>query len=271
MIEDLVDHNQSINGHSITVGWLLDSLRKNDKEFQRKHGGRKVKEILIDEVSNGNGIISNIFRCTLSFTDSIDPKDIYTTILKIPGTGVFMKTISDNEMTAEMTKDIAKQFVEAHSAECNFYNNLAQIFDVPIPKVYQTLEWIIGKHDGCIHMEDLTKKGKVLAFYEDINLTQIKNVIKHLAHMHKNVLEMDSKIWEGKYPSNPDGLNHFLDMLIPTIDAFKEKCRRKGLLFKTKIEIFRKNISEKRITSGTKIGAYISDILIIAKTFIRTV
>jgi hypothetical protein len=134
-----------------------------------------------------------------------------------------MKTVSDNEMTAEMTK----QFVETHSAECNFYNNLAPIFDVPFPKVYQTLEWIIGKQDGCIHMEDLTKKGKVLAFYEDINLTQIKNVIKHLAHMHKNVLTMDSKIWEGKYLSNPDGLNHFIDMLVPTIVTFKEKCKRK--------------------------------------------
>uniref|UniRef100_A0A914PLZ4 CHK kinase-like domain-containing protein n=1 Tax=Panagrolaimus davidi TaxID=227884 RepID=A0A914PLZ4_9BILA len=162
--------------------------------------------------------------------DSVDPNDVYTTILKIPGIDNLLKTMNDSEMDDEKVKDMIKPIIDIHSAECKFYNNLAPIFDVPVPKVFNTLEWIIGKQDGCIHMEDLSQKGKVLSFFDGINLTQIKNVIRHLAHMHKNVLDTDETIWQGKYPPNPVGLDNFLDMLIPTIDIFYEKCKRKGLL-----------------------------------------
>lgn len=39
------DSLKSINGHSINFGWLLESLRQNDKTFKKIHGQRKIKEV----------------------------------------------------------------------------------------------------------------------------------------------------------------------------------------------------------------------------------
>lgn len=85
-----------------------------------------------------------------------------------------------------------------HEFECGFYNVLAKVIDVPVPKVYKTVEWILNEQDGCIHIEDLTAKGKTTSYFDNINLTQIKCFIRHLAHWHKNILSSDPKLWEGK-------------------------------------------------------------------------
>ena len=45
VIQDVVDHSKPIEGHSFTVGWLLDSLRKNDKTYSKLHGNRAVKDV----------------------------------------------------------------------------------------------------------------------------------------------------------------------------------------------------------------------------------
>uniref|UniRef100_A0AC34G7V7 CHK kinase-like domain-containing protein n=1 Tax=Panagrolaimus sp. ES5 TaxID=591445 RepID=A0AC34G7V7_9BILA len=144
--------------------------------------------------------MSEIIRCSLIFTDSIDQDDVYTTILKIPGTTALFKANSTSENNDdELMEKMIMPIIEVHEAECKFYDNLAPILDAPVPEVYKTLDWIVGKQDGCIHMEDLTSRGKNLTFFDDINLTQVQNVIKHIAHMHKNILVTDPIIWKDKY------------------------------------------------------------------------
>uniref|UniRef100_A0A914Z086 CHK kinase-like domain-containing protein n=1 Tax=Panagrolaimus superbus TaxID=310955 RepID=A0A914Z086_9BILA len=96
--------------------------------------------------------------------------------------------------------------------------------------------------NGCIHMEDLTNRGKNLSFFDDINLNQVKNVIKHLAHMHKNILVTDSITWKGKYILDPDSMDGFFDMLASTIDTFIEKCKHQDVV-KPLIEKIRKVIT----------------------------
>uniref|UniRef100_A0AC34G7X4 CHK kinase-like domain-containing protein n=1 Tax=Panagrolaimus sp. ES5 TaxID=591445 RepID=A0AC34G7X4_9BILA len=115
---------------------------------------------------------------------------------------------------------------DIHLFECDFYNNLAPIFDVPVPKVFKTLEWIERKQNGCIHMEDLTNRGKVISFFEDINLTQVKIFIQHLAHMHKNILSVDKRLWQGKYLKNQDIPTKFIDMVKPMVEPFLKTCKR---------------------------------------------
>uniref|UniRef100_A0A914YEM6 Uncharacterized protein n=1 Tax=Panagrolaimus superbus TaxID=310955 RepID=A0A914YEM6_9BILA len=143
MVADVVDLTQSISGHTITVGWLLESLRENDKIFQTLHGQRFVKKFDAIDVSGGHGIMSEIIRCTLLFTDSIDETDVYTTILKIPGTAALFKANSTSENNDdELMQKMIKPIIDVHRAECKFYNSLAPILDVPVPKVYKTLDWI---------------------------------------------------------------------------------------------------------------------------------
>uniref|UniRef100_A0A914QN37 Uncharacterized protein n=1 Tax=Panagrolaimus davidi TaxID=227884 RepID=A0A914QN37_9BILA len=122
-------------------------------------------------------------------------------------------------------------FIDCHQSECDFYNKLAPILDIPIPKAHKTVKWIINKQEGCVHMEDLTLRGKCLLFYENINLTQVKCMIRYLAHMHKNVLCADPKTWKGEYLKRSKGLFDALDMFNASVDGFLDKCKHKGMQF----------------------------------------
>uniref|UniRef100_A0A914QGA5 Uncharacterized protein n=1 Tax=Panagrolaimus davidi TaxID=227884 RepID=A0A914QGA5_9BILA len=117
---------------------------------------------------------------------------------------------------------------EVHKFECDFYNNLTTIIDVPCPKVFQTREWIVKKQEGVLHMEDLTLRGKTLMFFENINLTQVKCVIRHLAHMHKNILSIDPAIWHGKYVTNQETLADCAQVFAPMELSFLRRCKREG-------------------------------------------
>uniref|UniRef100_A0A914P028 Uncharacterized protein n=1 Tax=Panagrolaimus davidi TaxID=227884 RepID=A0A914P028_9BILA len=227
--EDIVNLNESINGHTITIGWLLESLRENDKTFQKLHGHRSVKEVTWKDVSDGKGFASEILRCILTFVDSINPTDIYTTVLKLPGFDRIENELSKQLGDEKKVKEMVSSLNDIHYFECCFYNKLAPILDVPIPKVFKTLEWIAGKQDGCIHMEDLTTHGKVISFFEDVNLTQVKALVRHLAHMHKNILSCDPKIWQGKYIKNREIGANFVDMIKPMIEPFLKNSKREGL------------------------------------------
>uniref|UniRef100_A0A914YCP2 CHK kinase-like domain-containing protein n=1 Tax=Panagrolaimus superbus TaxID=310955 RepID=A0A914YCP2_9BILA len=216
VIEDGVDlAKKIIFGHSFNIGWLLKSLRENDLAYKKLHGNRGVKNVTASNVSAGKGFLSTVLRCTVTFVDTLD---IYTTILKIPVMEIFPK--GDNEK-------LKLSFIDCHKSECDFYNKLAPILDIPVPKVYKTVEWILDKQEGCVHMEDLTLRGKCLVFYENINLTQVKCMIRHLAHMHKNVFSADPNIWKGEYLKRSKGLFDALDMFNASVDGFLEKCNHK--------------------------------------------
>uniref|UniRef100_A0AC35F3Q1 CHK kinase-like domain-containing protein n=1 Tax=Panagrolaimus sp. PS1159 TaxID=55785 RepID=A0AC35F3Q1_9BILA len=97
----------------------------------------------------------------------------------------------------------------------------------PLPKIYKTVEWIIGKQEGCIHMEDLSIKGKCLSHFQSINLTQVKCFIRHLAHWHKNILSTEN--WRGKYLKNAITIANFVIGDDEAIDEFLVNCKRKEL------------------------------------------
>ena len=44
-MRDTMDVEENICGRSITVGFLLDSLRTRDEVYQKLHGNRGVKEV----------------------------------------------------------------------------------------------------------------------------------------------------------------------------------------------------------------------------------
>uniref|UniRef100_A0A914QRJ9 CHK kinase-like domain-containing protein n=1 Tax=Panagrolaimus davidi TaxID=227884 RepID=A0A914QRJ9_9BILA len=223
---DVVDISKSIFGTSFTVEWLLDSLRQNDKVYQNLHGDRAVKDVTAYDVSGGKGFVSQVLRCTVTFVDSTNSaKDVYHTILKIPG----MECLNEAKEKCDFdfdnyekatNKDKYTFMTEIHKFECDFYKNLTTIIDVPCPKIFKTREWILKKQEGVIHMEDLTLRGKTLSFFENINLTQVKCVIRHLAHMHKNILSIDPEIWHGKYVKTQEALADYV--LIPIMNKLRK-------------------------------------------------
>uniref|UniRef100_A0AC35FCD1 Uncharacterized protein n=1 Tax=Panagrolaimus sp. PS1159 TaxID=55785 RepID=A0AC35FCD1_9BILA len=230
-IHDVVDVSKSIYGTSFTVEWLLDSLRKNDKIYQKLHGDKAVKEVTAFDVSGGKGFVSRVLRCTVKFVDSTSEKDVYHTILKIPSMECMKEAKEkcdfdiDNYEKAN-NKNTYIILAEFHKLECDFYNNITKILDVPCPKVFKTRELILKKEEGVIHMEDLTLRGKVLMFFENINLTQVKCVIRHLAHMHKNILSINPEIWHGKYLNAQEASADFAQLLAPMEPTFLKKSKR---------------------------------------------
>ena len=223
IIPDVVDASETLNGSSYTIGWLVDSLRNNDAIFQDLHGDRPIKDVQAYDVSDGKGILSAVLRCTVTFLDSRDEKDVYKTILKIPAFTFFKDDF--------LTPDVRNKFTEYHKLECDFYNHIARILDGPTPKVHQTVDWILGTQEGSVHMEDLTKRGANLSNFESVNLTQVKCMIRHLAHMHKNILSVDTKIWKGKYLGFSNGFVDFVDVANEGVEAFLKKIKNTGLYF----------------------------------------
>lgn len=105
---------------------------------------------------------------------------------------------------------------------------MAPIVEAPTPKVYKTVRWFPDGGEGCIHMEDLSAKGKTISYFENLNLSQVKCVIQHLAKIHKRILCADPNLWKGKYLKNQKSFVDFLDMFDPIIEPFLKKCKIEG-------------------------------------------
>uniref|UniRef100_A0A914PD03 CHK kinase-like domain-containing protein n=1 Tax=Panagrolaimus davidi TaxID=227884 RepID=A0A914PD03_9BILA len=150
------------------------------------------------DVSDGKGFCSVVLRITFTFVDSKDSEDVYTTILKIPGIENYHQ-IFDKSEGFEIKYETILKICDLHNTECGFYTEIAPILSIPLPKVFATKTWTVGKNEGCVHMEDLKEYGKVINYYNSASVEQVKNVIRHLALMHKQILTDKTQIWKGKY------------------------------------------------------------------------
>uniref|UniRef100_A0AC34QZZ8 CHK kinase-like domain-containing protein n=1 Tax=Panagrolaimus sp. JU765 TaxID=591449 RepID=A0AC34QZZ8_9BILA len=191
--EDCFDERQRLDGCSFTNGFLIESLRTNDQDFIEKYGKRPVKNITSTIVSKGKGFVSIILKCTVHFVDSSSDSDIYTTVLKVPGTESMDEAFGE---IADFGKDFLHRLVKIHETEIKFYNEIALFCSdgVPIPKVNKTLPWIPGEQQGMIHMEDLSGCAKSINIMDSLNVRQVENIVSGLANLHKNGLINKSKM-----------------------------------------------------------------------------
>ncbi|KAE9550659.1 hypothetical protein FO519_006135 [Halicephalobus sp. NKZ332] len=201
---DEFDEWKKLDGHSFTIGFLIESLRTNDEEYIKLYGSRPVKDATSSNISKGKGFTSEVFRYVVSFVDSVSESDVYTTVLKIPSTAAIERGKKDASAKSFIEKK-AINFARFHVTEMEFYNNLAPTLDIPLIKVFKTLPWVIGESEGVLHMEDITGKAEFVGFAHTLNISQIKEIVRHLAHMHKICLTSDEnhqKLWKGKYNEN---------------------------------------------------------------------
>ena len=182
--------------------------------------------MIAKNISEGQGFISYVYRCQIIFADSTDDSDSYMTILKVPTFKIL------EEAHEELTPEYQEGLRDIHNIECEFYNQFAKIVDIPLPKVFKTVDWVQGREDGGIHMEDLTRRGKCITHFEGVNLAQVKAVIRYLARMHKNILSEDTLDWKGKYLKNATLFGDFVQSSDQFVDGFLEQCKRKGMTLK---------------------------------------
>uniref|UniRef100_A0A914QSQ3 CHK kinase-like domain-containing protein n=1 Tax=Panagrolaimus davidi TaxID=227884 RepID=A0A914QSQ3_9BILA len=122
--------------------------------------------------------------------------------------------------------------------KASFLLEIASILDIPIPKVYKTVELAL-EQEGCIHMEDLTTRGKTMSYFESVNLTQIKYLIQKLAHMHKRLLETDESKWKNKFMKHRKGFSEITTFFGDLVEPFLQKCKRREA-FEPFLEKYRK-------------------------------
>uniref|UniRef100_A0AC34RA84 Uncharacterized protein n=1 Tax=Panagrolaimus sp. JU765 TaxID=591449 RepID=A0AC34RA84_9BILA len=210
---DCFDEWQKLESSTYTNGFLIESLRSNDQEFIEKHGEHPVKKVDAVDISKGKGFVSIVVKCTIFFVnESIPP---YTTILKIPGTESF-----DEAFGQQVSEDLnfGEKLVEAHNTECHFYEYVApKLSNVPFPKAFKTLPCIPGKEQGVLHMEDLSTRAKTTCLSDSLSVAQIDDIVKHLAHLHKESLLLDEKV---EMKINSDMANNTLKMIGSSLDKF---------------------------------------------------
>lgn len=114
-----------------------------------------------------------------------------------------------------------------HEFECDFYNNIAPKLEIPVPKVFKSVSWILRKQEGCIHMEDLSRRGKVMGFFDSFSFTQLKHIVQHVVHMHKQFLVMKKENWEGKYLKNQEAFVEIADTIRKCTPSFKKLIENK--------------------------------------------
>uniref|UniRef100_A0A914PYT0 CHK kinase-like domain-containing protein n=1 Tax=Panagrolaimus davidi TaxID=227884 RepID=A0A914PYT0_9BILA len=183
---------------------MLGVCRENDEIYQYLYGFKPVKDVEAYDISHGKGFISIVLKCTVKFVDS--KEDSYTTILKIPGFDSYIEAQGKSSYDGEIiTEGIKEQFVRIHNCEY----------------------WILDIKEGCIHMEDLTKRGRTVSYFENLNMSQIKCFVRELAKMHKNILTTDPNIWKGKYLKGQNAIVDYLDYLPTGCESFLDKCKRK--------------------------------------------
>uniref|UniRef100_A0AC34QCN9 CHK kinase-like domain-containing protein n=2 Tax=Panagrolaimus sp. JU765 TaxID=591449 RepID=A0AC34QCN9_9BILA len=236
---DSFDENKIVVNH-FTAGFILNNLKENDEEFNKKCGNRIVKDVISQNVSKNKGFASAVIQCKIIFVDSKTDDDVYTTILKIPGVEEFKKAFGE---TLDYDEKIYEKFLQVHESECDFYELLAKYVDIPVPKMYKTLPWTPGKEDGVIQMEDLSSKASVML--GQFNLTQVKCIVRHIAHMHRKILCLDEKLWKGKFIKNqtiydgesiPKALDRFYEYA--KHDDYFEKTIKKYLKFVTNTDFY---------------------------------
>ncbi|TKR67165.1 hypothetical protein L596_023358 [Steinernema carpocapsae] len=193
---DSLNFSECIGTSPFTVGWLLEALEANDETFRgiadKQH---KVERVSGVDISEGQGFASKVYQVTLSYHD----RDPHYVILKVPEIECFINTTE--AATDQEAKCAAEKLAFAHNAECDFYNRFADQIDIPMVKVFKTVDWIVGKQRGAILMESLAQNGASQHFWSGASLQQSKTIAKHMATLSTHFLCLPQDQWAGKYPN----------------------------------------------------------------------
>uniref|UniRef100_A0A0N4ZYE0 CHK domain-containing protein n=1 Tax=Parastrongyloides trichosuri TaxID=131310 RepID=A0A0N4ZYE0_PARTI len=191
-IEDIFIENSSIGDFIIektdfSLKFVVECLLKECKRFQRLIFNNKIQSIDVNQIGEGKGFISYVYRISLKLTN----ESTFNFILKYPTSKILNEGLGDNEL-------ISKEEVSAfHNNECYFYNLFSQISTIKLPKLYYSQEYIINVQDGLILMEDLSNTSTHVECYRSFNLCQIKNIFEEILKLQLISIEkIDGKIFE---------------------------------------------------------------------------
>lgn len=170
--------------------WILHSLSKKDEVWKRIAQNRIVTGVKAENIGDGKGYASVIYKVTLEFENS--DRNPYSVVLKVPHVTSVHESLDPEEKNkqSETQIDFWEAIVLAHSRECLFYNSY-WTERIPTPKVFVAQEVIIGKQQGAILMEYIDpKRATTVPIYSSLNVQQVHELVRQVAWLHAYSLSL---------------------------------------------------------------------------------
>uniref|UniRef100_F1L7R1 Oxidoreductase dhs-27 n=1 Tax=Ascaris suum TaxID=6253 RepID=F1L7R1_ASCSU len=184
---------QHIDDTSFTFGWVLKALNEMDHDWINISSGRKVKNILANNIANGKGFSSYIYKLTLEFNYGKP----YYVVLKVPTLEILLKEFEGKNLDANfMNNFIENAMTLPHLRECNFYRNYNAQRELPLPMIYAMQDIIPGKQKGAILMQYLGDIACNVPVYESFTLKQLINAARCFARLHAYSLTLPASTFE---------------------------------------------------------------------------
>ncbi|KAH7709613.1 calcium/calmodulin-dependent protein kinase type 1, partial [Aphelenchoides avenae] len=160
----------------LTANWLVETLLKRSPEFKHALGDGRVEKVVTNDISEGEGYASRVYKVTLKFTNANAHE--YAVIMKVPTSAKLGKLQEDlSEQMKDGVTDGMKEFWEngdvshAHNVECAFYEAVVGVEGFPLPKVWYTRR-TNKDGPGVILMEDLSAVGCKTGFMQAMTAQQ---------------------------------------------------------------------------------------------------
>ncbi|KAH7708526.1 Protein C04F6.7 [Aphelenchoides avenae] len=178
----------------------------------------------LERIGVGKGFLSTVLKCTLDRrTIPGEVGGVCELVLKLPGTA----TLDENDAYVELL----------HNRECKFYESIAPLDGVPVPRAYASKE--IDKSTGgkaYVIMEHAANC-RSLTLEESLKAEEIRQLVRICATIHANAL-LNKERWQGREWLKPVNSARF-DTDKRAADAQKKCVRRacKGALLRPLIAL----------------------------------
>ncbi|TKR67180.1 hypothetical protein L596_023370 [Steinernema carpocapsae] len=194
-----LDLSEKIADSFFTVKWLLDTLEATDDKFHLLAETSKVSKVTGVDLSQGKGFISKVYKVTIEFENQIEK---HVVCLKVPGIESLEDAMRNTEMKVKPGEGISEtKAATFHNRECDFYEKFAPHLDIPLPKIYKAVKWIVGEQQGAIVMESFFSQAANMPLAMSCNLQQLYTLAKQMATWHSYILCLPQEEWFGQYPA----------------------------------------------------------------------
>lgn len=160
-------------------------------DFNQHKGLSDITSIEALLISDGKGFLSQVFRVCVKFSDANVKK--YEFIVKIPFPAGLQQIIENEKADGKPVID--QIVVDGHNTEVEFYEHIIHVPSFPAPKVYASEKIVIGKQNGLLIMQDLSKCAEPLGFNCSANVNQVLNVASALADLQFNAQQKEFAQW----------------------------------------------------------------------------
>ncbi|KAH7715784.1 hypothetical protein AAVH_16825 [Aphelenchoides avenae] len=191
LLHSPLESDTQLSDSGLAVEWLLTTLSRNCPEYCDALGEGSVCKVLCNDISEGKGFVSKVYKTVLHFADA--PKPSCTVMMKVPTTEHFdriLAAIRKEDPDATVPSSMLDVF-DCHNVECKVYDTFRHLKCIPLPTVWHTQQ-ASKETVGVILMDDMADDNVCPGLISSLNAQQVKNANRYLAAFHSHLLSMSA-------------------------------------------------------------------------------